>query len=106
MSLAKIDGESLLRAAKRDKDLRCSVRAAIQARRIDFSSGFPARFARQFAALSVAGGPLNRTYPARKLTLNQIDKTSGLLYFLSASKRLPPFTARPGNARGQGKEPY
>lgn len=49
---------------------------------------------------------VNRTYPARKATLNQIDKTNQLLYFLSASKRLPPVTARPGNARGQGKEPY
>ena len=61
----QIDWESLLRAAKRDKDLRCSARAAIQAyridqaHRIDFSSGFPERFARQFAALSVAGGPVN-----------------------------------------------
>jgi hypothetical protein len=54
MSLAKFDWESLLRAAKRDKDLRCSARAAIQASCIDFSSGFPKRFARQFAALSVA----------------------------------------------------
>jgi hypothetical protein len=57
MGLAKIDWESLPRAAKRDKDLRCSARAAIQACRIDFSSGFPERFARQFAALSVAGRP-------------------------------------------------
>jgi hypothetical protein len=77
-----------------------------QAHRIDFSSGFPERFARQFAALSVAGRPVNRTYPARKATLNQIDKTDRLLYFLSASKRLLPVTARPGNARGQRKEPY
>jgi hypothetical protein len=59
MSLAKIDWESLLRAAKRDKDLRRSARAAIQGSRIDFASGFPERFARQFAALSVAGGPVN-----------------------------------------------
>jgi hypothetical protein len=55
-SLAKIDWESLLRAAKRDKDLRRSARAAIQASCVDFSSSFPRRFARQFAALSVAGG--------------------------------------------------
>jgi hypothetical protein len=53
MSLAKIDWESLLRAAKPDKDLRSSARAAIQASRIDYSSGFPKRFERQFAALSV-----------------------------------------------------
>ena len=77
-----------------------------QAHRIDFSSGFPERFARQFAALSVAGGAVNRSYPARKANLNQIDKTNRLLYFLSASKRLPTITARPGNARGQRKEPY
>jgi len=53
-----------------------------------------------------ASGLVNRTYPARKVNLNQIDKTNRLLYFLSASKRLPPTTARPGDARGQGKEPY
>ncbi len=150
MNLAKIDGESLTRAAKRDKDLRCSARAAIQASRIDFSSGFPVRFARKFAAfrcpadqkesshklISGVGAlaptskdtqnralapeeillflsrpfmkwPLvNRTYLTRKATLNQIDKTHRLLYFLCASKRLPPVTARPGDARGQGKEPY
>jgi hypothetical protein len=56
MSLAKIDWESLLRTAKRDKDLRCSARSANQAYRIDFSSGFPRRFARQFAAPSVPAG--------------------------------------------------
>ena len=49
---------------------------------------------------------VNITYPARKANLNQIDKTNRLLYFLSASKRLPTITARPGNARGQRKEPY
>jgi len=41
-----------------------------------------------------------------KATLNQIDKTNRLLYFLSASKRLLPVTPRPGNARGQRKESY
>jgi hypothetical protein len=39
MNLAKIDWESLPRAAKRDKDLRCPA-AAIQAGRIDFSLAF------------------------------------------------------------------
>ena len=42
---------------------------------------------------------------AKGVTLKPIDKTGMVLYFLSASKRLPTTTAGPGNARGQGKEP-
>jgi hypothetical protein len=64
--LAKIDWESLLRDTKRDKDLRALGRATIQASRIDYSSGFLERFARQFAALPVAGKPLNSTHPRVK----------------------------------------
>jgi hypothetical protein len=62
MNLAKLIGRVYSgppSATRTDNDLRCSARAAIQAGWIDFSSGFPERFARQFAALSVAGGPVN-----------------------------------------------
>jgi len=52
MNLAKIDWESLPRAAKRDKDLRCPARRH-SSRPDRFFSGFLERFARQFAALSV-----------------------------------------------------
>jgi hypothetical protein len=100
---SKIDLESLLRAAGGYKDPPELSPTMLQAGRIDFSSGFVARFARQFAALWMAR-PLVEQLP-KGVTLKPIDKTGMVLYFLSASKRLPPTTAGPGNARGQGKEP-
>ena len=101
---SKIDWESLLRAAGAYKDPPKLRPTMLQAGRIDFSSGFIVRFARQFAALRMAR-PMVERFP-KDVTLKPIDKTDMVLYFLSASKRLPPTTAGPGNARGQGKEPH
>jgi hypothetical protein len=61
---SKIDLESLLRAAESYKDPPELSLAMLHAGRIDFSSGFIARFARQFAALRMAREWLNNSQKA------------------------------------------
>jgi hypothetical protein len=61
---SKIDLESLLRAAEGYKDPPELSLAMLHAGRIDFSSGFVARFARQFAALRMAREWLNNSQKA------------------------------------------